>query len=48
MQNKDIVTFWRVADRTAKRDTQGLIAAGRIYSVRSGSTGWFELIAQIK
>lgn len=43
MQNKHIVSHWNVTLRTAKRDTQGLIDAGIIRSVRAGGTGWFEL-----
>ena len=42
MQNKHIVLHWNVTLRTAKRDTEALIAAGLVYSVRSGGTGWFE------
>jgi hypothetical protein len=42
MQNKDIALRWNVTLRTAKRDTEALIAAGLIVSVRSGGTGWFE------
>jgi len=42
MQNKHIASHWNVALRTAKRDTEALIAEGFIVSVRSGGTGWFE------
>jgi transcriptional regulator with XRE-family HTH domain len=42
MQNKHIVTHWNVALRTAKRDTEKMLAAGYIYSVRDGGKGWFE------
>lgn len=42
MQNKHIATEWNVALRTAKRDTERLLAAGYIRSVRDGSNGWFE------
>lgn len=42
MQNKHIVLHWNVTLRTAKRDTQGLMDAGIIRSVRAGGTGWFE------
>jgi hypothetical protein len=42
MQNKHIVTHWNVALRTAKRDTEKMLAAGYIHSVRDGSNGWFE------
>jgi hypothetical protein len=48
MQHKDIVLHWGVSLRTAKRDTQVLVAVGVIRSVQSHGTGWFELIAQIK
>ncbi len=44
MQNKHIVSHWNVTLRTAKRDTQGLINAGIIRSMRAGGTGWFELV----
>ena len=43
MQNKHIVTHWNVALRTAKRDTEKMLAAGYIHSVRNGGKGWFEL-----
>jgi len=43
MQNNDIIAFWNVAERTAKRDTEGLIAAGLIHTVRKGSSSWYEL-----
>jgi len=42
MQNKHIASRWNVTLRTAKRDTEALIAAGLAYSVREGGTGWFE------
>lgn len=42
MQNKHIALHWNVTLRTAKRDTEKLIAAGIIHSVRAGGTGWFE------
>ena len=42
MQNKHIASHWNVALRTAKRDTETMIAEGFIVSVRSGGTGWFE------
>ena len=42
MQNKHIASRWNVTLRTAKRDTEALIAEGFIVSVRSGGTGWFE------
>ena len=42
MQNKHIASHWNVALRTAKRDTEALIAEGFIVSVRSGGTGWFK------
>jgi transcriptional regulator with XRE-family HTH domain len=42
MQNKHIASRWNVTLRTAKRDTEALIAEGFIISVRSGGTGWFE------
>lgn len=42
MQNKHIVTHWDVALRTAKRDTEKMLAAGYIHSVRDGGNGWFE------
>jgi transcriptional regulator with XRE-family HTH domain len=42
MQNKHIATHWNVALRTAKRDTEKMLAAGYIYSVRDGGKGWFE------
>jgi hypothetical protein len=43
MQNKDIVSFWGIAKRTAKRDTEGLIHTGLIRTVRGGSNSWYEL-----
>jgi hypothetical protein len=42
MQNKHIACRWKVTLRTAKRDTEALIAMGLVYSVRLGGTGWFE------
>lgn len=42
MQNKHIATHWNVALRTAKRDTERLLATGHIRSVRDGGNGWFE------
>lgn len=42
MQNRHIASHWNVALRTAKRDTEALIAEGFIVSMRSGGTGWFE------
>jgi hypothetical protein len=42
MKNKHIASHWNVALRTAKRDTEALIAKGFIASMRSGGTGWFE------
>lgn len=43
MQNKHIALQWNVTLRTAKRDTEKLMAAGIIGSVRAGGTGWYEL-----
>jgi hypothetical protein len=43
MQNKHIAAHWKVNLRTAKRDTEKLIAAGIVCSVRKGGTGWYEL-----
>lgn len=42
MQNKHIAAHWSVALRTAKRDTEKMLAAGYIHSVRDGGNGWFE------
>ena len=42
MQNKHIVAEWNVALRTAKRDTERLLATGHIHSVRKGRMAWFE------
>lgn len=42
MQNKHIAAHWNVALRTAKRDTEKMLAAGYIHSVRDGGKGWFE------
>ncbi len=42
MQNKHIATEWNVALRTAKRDTERLLAAGHIQSIRKGRIAWFE------
>ena len=44
MQNKNIAAHWNVALRTAKRDTEKLLAAGRIQSVRKGQMAWFEFV----
>ena len=44
MQNKHIAAHWNVALRTAKRDTEKLLATGRIQSVRKGKMAWFELM----
>jgi DNA-binding NarL/FixJ family response regulator len=45
MQNKHIATEWNVALRTAKRDTERLLATGEIQSVRKGRMAWFERMA---
>ena len=42
MQNKHIASRWNVTLRTAKRDTETLVAAGLVCSMRSHGTGWFE------
>lgn len=44
MQNKHIAAHWNVALRTAKRDTEKLLAAGRIECVRKGRMAWFEFV----
>lgn len=42
MQNKDIIAFWGITERTAKRDTQGLLRARLIRTMRKGSSSWYE------
>lgn len=44
MQNRHIAAHWSVALRTAKRDTEKLLAAGRIECVRKGRMAWFEIM----
>ncbi len=46
MQNRHIAAHWNVALRTAKRDTEKLLAAGYIHTMREGGRCWFELTGE--
>ena len=42
--SSDIVSMWKVNERTAKRDTSHLVKSGIIRFIKSGRTGWYEII----